>query len=283
MMTNTTMLWWALLCSVSIINVLAWGATAAVAHRRSPTLHPAVRQAMRLQMLLSAGYVLGCAYRSAFPVYDVGRQVLVDSWLSSVVVGRSVATVAELCFAAQWALLMHGIAQVNQHRPGVRVAHCVMPMIVAAELCSWHAVLTTSNLGHVFEETLWGLCAAALVASLLLVWPRCNRALRPSLAAAAAIGVAYVLYMFQVDVPMYWTRWLAESERGQVPLTLAQGLLDASGRWTVTHRWTDWQAEVVWMSMYFSVAVWLSISLIHLPGRLSLDLATSEMPVLPAA
>jgi hypothetical protein len=144
-------------------------------------------------------------------------------------------------------------------------------------------VLTTSNLGHVFEETLWGLCAAALVASLLLVWPRCNRELKPALAAAATVGVAYVFYMFQVDVPMYWTRWLAESAHSQVPLTLAQGLLDASQRWTVTHRWTDWQAEVVWMSMYFSVAVWLSISLIHLPGRLTLGFAAPKAPALRAA
>ena len=268
-MTNTTMVWWAMLCAVSAFNIAAWSTSVALAHRRSLALNPVARQAMRLQILLSAGYVLGCAYRSAFPVYDVGRLVLVDSWLSSVMVGRSVATFAELCFAAQWALLMHSIAQANDHRLGLRVARLVMPMIVAAELCSWHAVLTTSNLGHVLEETLWGLCAAALVTSLLMVWPRCTRELRPAMAAAAAIGVGYVIYMFQVDVPMYWTRWLAESEHSRVPLTLAQGLFDASFRWTVTHRWADWQSEVVWMSMYFSLAVWLSIGLIHVPGRLS--------------
>jgi hypothetical protein len=281
-MKNTTLMWWGLLCAVSLFNVLAWSATAALAHRRSLTLHPLTRQAMRLQMLLSAGYVLGCAYRSVFPVYDVGRLVLVDSWLSSVVVGRTVATVAELCFAAQWALLMHGIAQASDHRLGLRVARLVMPMIVVAELCSWHAVLTTSNLGHVFEESLWGLCAAALVTSLVLVWPRCKRELRPALAAAAAIGVGYVVYMFQVDVPMYWTRWLAEAEHHRVPLTLAQGLIDASRRWTVTHRWTDWHAEVIWMSLYFSVAVWLSISLIHLSGRLAPGPAGAKTPALRA-
>jgi hypothetical protein len=282
-MSNTTMVWWALLCSVSIFNVLAWSAAATQAHRRSLTLHPATRQAVRLQMLLSAGYVLGCAYRSAFPVYDVGRLVLVDSWLSSVVVGRSVATVAELCFAAQWALLMHSMARANEHRFGMQVARCVMPMIVVAELCSWHAVLTTSNLGHVLEESLWGLCAAALVATLLFMWPRCHKQLRPALAAASTVGVGYVIYMFRVDVPMYWARWLAESEHGQAPLTLAQGLVDASVRWTVTHRWADWQSEVIWMSMYFSVAVWLSISLIHLPGRLSPGPAALKMPQLRAA
>jgi hypothetical protein len=272
-MNNTTMVWWALLCTVSLFNVLVWSATAARAHRRSLGLHPLTRQAMRLQAWLSAGYVLGCAYRSVFLVYDVGRQVLVDSWLSSVVVGRSVATIAELCFAAQWALVMHSVAQANGNRPGLRMAHWVMPMIVAAELCSWYAVLTTSNLGHVLEESLWGLCAAAFIGTLVLVWPRCGREVRPALAVAVAIGLGYVVYMFQVDVPMYWTRWLAEVEQGRVPLTLVQGLIDASGRWTVSDRWTDWRPEVVWMSLYFSIAVWMSIGLIHLPCRLKPVLA----------
>jgi hypothetical protein len=155
-------------------------------------------------------------------------------------------------------------------------------MIVCAELCSWHAVLTTSNLGHVFEESLWGLCAAALVSSLLLMWPRCKRELRPALAAAAVVGVGYVVYMFQVDVPMYWTRWLAEAEQQRVPLTLAQGLIDASGRWTVSHRWTDWQSEALWMTLYFSVAVWFSISLIHVAARLGAGAARHTPPILRA-
>jgi hypothetical protein len=33
----------------------------------------------------------------------------------------------------------------------------------------------------------------------------------------------------------------------------------------VSHRWQDWQNEVAWMSLYFSVAVWLSIALVHAP------------------
>ncbi|MEK8050098.1 hypothetical protein AACH10_07600 [Ideonella sp. DXS22W] len=274
-MTDPTLWWWALLCTVSAVNALAWGRAAWWARHHAPALPGEARRAIRWQLLLSAGYVLGCAYRSAFPVYDVGRQVLVDSWLSSVMMGRSVATVAELCFAAQWALLMHLAARANGHRLGLRVAAAVMPMIVTAEICSWHAVLTTSNLGHVIEETLWGLCAAALVLSLVLMWPRCDRALRPPLAAAAAIGVAYVVYMAQVDVPMYWGRWLAEAQRGHAPLSLAQGVVDASTRWVVSHRWADWQAEVVWMTLYFSVAVWLSIGLIRVPARLAASRATT--------
>lgn len=277
-MTDATLLWWALLCTVSAGNALAWLLAARWARRHASTLPAAVRRAIAWQLLLSAGYVLGCAYRSAFPVYDVGRQVLVDSWLSSVMVGRSVATVAELCFAAQWALLLRHVALASGDRASLRVAGAVMPLIVAAELCSWHAVLSTSNLGHVFEETLWGLCAAALVLSLVRMWPRCPRRLQPPLAGAAAVGVAYVVYMAQVDVPMYWARWLAEEQRGHLPLPLAQGWVDASTRWVVSQRWADWQSEVVWMTLYFSAAVWLSIALIRVPARL---VAAGAAPVRP--
>src|SRR6186713_3195989 len=67
------------------------------------SMSPEAYSARRLQLLVSAGYVFGCAFRSFLPVFDVPRVTLVDSWLSSAMVGRSVATVAELCFAIQWA------------------------------------------------------------------------------------------------------------------------------------------------------------------------------------
>lgn len=256
--------WWFFLCAVAGFNVLAWTLSAAALSRRQPALSTEEYGVRRLQLLLSAGYVLGCAFRSALPVYDVPRFVLFDTWLSSVVVGRSVATFAELCFAAQWALLMREISRATGSGVG-RVTALVVPLIAVAELCSWYAVLTTSNLGHVFEETIWGLAAALLVTSMAWIWPRCSPLLRRMLAAWCAAGIAYVLFMFAVDVPMYWTRWLADEASGRNYLGLAQGLLDASDRWIVSHRWQDWRNEVVWMSLYFSVAVWMSIGLVHAP------------------
>jgi hypothetical protein len=219
----------------------------------------------RLQVLLSAGYVSGCAFRSALPVYDVQRMVIVDSWLSSVVVGRSVATIAELCFVAQWALMLREISRSTGSGVGRTTSRVVVPLILVAEVCSWYSVLTTSNLGHVIEESIWGLSAALMVASLVAIWPVCDAAVRRLLAAWCAMGVAYVSFMFLVDVPMYWSRWLADEASGRPYLDLAQGLVDVSQRWVVSHNWSDWKSEVVWMSLYFSVAVWLSIALIHAP------------------
>jgi hypothetical protein len=96
MMTTPVFAWWVLLCVVSAVNVCAWVVCAAVLRRRQSLMAPDVYAMRRLQLWLSAGYVLGCGFRSVLPVYDVPRLCLFDTWLSSVVVGRSVATFAEL-------------------------------------------------------------------------------------------------------------------------------------------------------------------------------------------
>jgi hypothetical protein len=43
--------------------------------------------------------------------------------------------------------------------------------------------------------------------------------------------------------------------------------MDVTQRRVVSHRWQDWKTEVMWMSLYFSVAVWISIFLIHAAAR----------------
>jgi hypothetical protein len=264
-MSNEVFIWWFMLCLVSGLNVLALLWSARVLHKSQSRVAPEVFAWRRWQLLLSGGYVLGCAYRSVLPVFDVQRICLFDSWMSSVIVGRSVATVAELCFVTQWALLMHQISKVTGSRRGLLAARAVLPLIAIAETCSWYSVLTTSNIGHVVEESLWGITAALLVASLLSVWPHSRARLRPLLLAMCATGVAYVAFMFLVDVPMYWARWLADEASGRQYLSLGQGVLDTSGRWVVSQQWQTWRSEVLWMSLYFSVAVWLSLGFVHVP------------------
>ena len=265
MMSVSIFSWWHFLCAVAGLNIVAWLLSAAALNRRQAVLSPEAYALRRLQVLLSAGYVLGCAFRSALPVYDVPRICLFDTWLSSVIVGRSVASFAELCFVTQWALLLREASRATGSVVGKTTSSVVVPLIVIAETCSWYSVLTTSNLGHVVEESIWGLGAALLVASLVAIWPRCSARMRPLLAAWCIAGVVYVAYMFLVDVPMYWSRWIADEASGRHYLSITQGILDASERWVVSHRWDDWKSEVAWMSMYFSVAVWLSIALIHAP------------------
>jgi len=279
MMSSGVFSWWAILCAVGALNVAAWALSAVRLRRRQVQLSSECYIARRRQLVLSAVYVFGCAFRSVLPVYDVPRICLFNIWLSSVVVGRTVATIAELCFVAQWALMLRESARVSGSVVARRVSKSVVPMIVVAELCSWYSVLTTSNLGHVFEEMIWGVSAALVVASMMVVRPHCASIPRSVFVVWCAAGVAYVAYMFVVDVPMYWSRWVADEATGRHYLTLAQGLVDVSERRVVSHSWNDWKSEIAWMTLYFSVAVWMSISFIHTPEQRRLrHRAVTSMP-----
>jgi hypothetical protein len=265
MMTISVQSWWFCLCAVATINIFAWALVAKTHRQRQHELPADVYMLRRIQLTLSAVYVLGCAFRSVLPVYDIPRLVMFDSWLSSVVVGRSVATIAELCFVAQLAVMLYELSRAVGSSFARRVSLIVVPLIAIAESFSWYSVLTTANIGHVVEESLWGITAGLMVVSLVAIRPRCTGRLRYVLDACCVAGIGYVAFMFLVDVPMYWSRWLADEAVGRSYLSIAQGLSDVSGRWTVSHRWQDWRHEVPWMTLYFSVAVWFSMSLIHAP------------------
>jgi hypothetical protein len=213
-----------------------------------------------MQLLLSAVYVAGCAFRSALPVIDIPRLVLIDSPISSVLVGRSVATLAELCFAAQWALLLHATASLGASPFVQAVSFAVVPLIVLAEACSWYAVLTTDQRAHALENSLWGLSGALVVAGILVIGPHRLGALYP---AVIACGAAYVVFIFVYDVPMYWSRWLVDQANGRKYLSVADGRVDVRRRWTVSYRWEDWRNEIPWMTLYFTFGVWISIWLVY--------------------
>ena len=58
-----------------------------------------------------------------------------------------------------------------------------------------------------------------------------------------------------------------------------------STRWIVTHELAEWKGEIVWMSLYFSVAVWASLALCvfssledHLPRYRTESTVTSWSP-----
>lgn len=267
MTSFTVTSWWYLLCATAAVNVLAWALSAAVVKRDQSVMSADSYIACRRQLVLSAVYVFGCAFRSAHPVFDIPRLVLFNGWLSSVVVGRSVATVAELSFVAQWALLFRQCAGASEWTFTRIVPVAIVPLIALAEVCSWYAVITTSNAGHVVEEAIWGSTAALMLIAMVLVRARWTGARRRVLIGWCVVGAAYVAFMFLHDVPMYWSRWMIDEETGRHYLSIWQGLTAISHQRVVSHRWQDWKSEMAWMSLYFSVAVWISIAFVHVAVR----------------
>jgi len=191
----------------------------------------------------------------------VQRICLYDSWLSSVLVGRSVATIAELCFMTQMALHLRRLAAARGAALALTLSRLIVPIIATAETCSWYAVLTTNYIGNACEESLWAVAGALLLAGCVALWPRSGARLRRLLLVPFVAAPGYLAFMATVDIPMYLTRWRADQLAGRRYLSLTEGLRDLARRWIVTRQWSDWRTEIPWMTLYFSVAVWISIAL----------------------
>jgi hypothetical protein len=258
--SNPLAWWWSLLTLVSGANIAVWFLLYRQFHEL-PAGNPGSTSGMELMLLLCAAYVFGCAFRSFLPRADVQRICLFDTWLSSVVVGRSVATVAEICFAAQWALILHQLGTMTAADTTLNAAWVILPLILIAECFSWYAVLTTNYLGNAIENSLWAVAFFVVGIGLCRLLPEFDAPVRVVLAIAIAGIAGYLAFLMTVDVPMYLSRWRAGLADGSKLLTPLQGLRDVSTRWVVTHDLAEWKGEIAWMSLYFSLAVWASLAL----------------------
>ncbi len=259
--SNPVAIWWCCLAVVSAVNIALWLKLQAYSSWTVPRSSTGGILAIEPLMLLAAAYVFGCAFRSILPRADVQRICLFDTWLSSVMVGRSVATVAELCFAAQWAIVLRELGKFTHSDTTKNIANAIVPLIALAECCSWYAVISTNFLGNVLENSIWTVTFVLVGVALLRLLLNFRGPVRVAIAAAALGAACYVAFMISVDVPMYFARWQADLADGKPLLGLFSGLHDLATRWIVTHDIASWQDEIAWMSLYFSAAVWSSLLL----------------------
>jgi len=258
--SNPVALWWRFLVTVSALNVALLVGLRAV-YRANPFGAANAIFAAEPLALLSAVYVFGCAFRSFLPRADVERICLFNTWLSSVLMGRSVATLAELCFAVQWVIILRELGRVAHSDTAKNIAKLILPLIALAEICSWYAVISTNFLGNVLENSLWTIAFALVAAALIRLAASFHGIVRWFIVATVAGAAGYVLFMVTIDVPMYLQRWQAAIASGKPVLGLFAGLHDLASRWIVTHDIARWRPEIAWMSLYFSIAVWASLLL----------------------
>jgi hypothetical protein len=264
-MPSALMIWWSGLCTAAAINIVAW-VLAAWQLKRRKARTPVDIHAVRERLLwLAAIYVLGCGFRSVFPMLDVPRICLHDTWISRIIVGRSVATVAELSFAAQLALLLRVASVAAGGGIAAVASRLVVPFILFAELFCWAAVLTANYLMHALENSLWTLMAVLAIAALVSLRFRAADQRRRFFGLGIACATGYVVYMGLLDVPMYVSRWHTELAAHHQYLSLSAGFAEILQRCTVMREWSAWRQDVPWLSLYFTVAVWISIALAHAP------------------
>ena len=141
---RNTIIWWVILSSISTLNIAIWlhsyrtllGARSLDddgARGGDGDGHPY----QRYHLMLSGIYVFACAYRSFLPRIDLERYCLWDTMLSSIFLGRSAATVAEISFAGQIALFLHHLGEVHDHPRARVLAIVLVPAITIAQCFCW--------------------------------------------------------------------------------------------------------------------------------------------------
>lgn len=290
---HLTLRWWITLSTIAIVNIGLWsysyylilnndqkgegdadGGTSSSSNENDNNTHPYQRH----HLYLSGIYVFVCAYRSFLPRIDLERYCLFDTRLSSIFLGRLAATIAEISFAAQIALFLYHIGEVHDHIWTQRLALCLVPTIFTAQCFCWCGVVTLNHLYHAIEESIWAVSAlfiSGVMGSLAYYQPECC-------GRAGIVGMVmcmvFFIFMVTVDVPMYVKRWRAGQEymmkmrmskddggkkKPIMYMNSFEGSIDAMERRVVTKSWHVWKEETLWLTLYFSTAVWLSLLLIH--------------------
>jgi hypothetical protein len=258
--TNPVAVWWAFLVTVSGANIALWLLLHSNFQRRAASLRVGILR-IEIMVVLCAAYVFGCAFRSILPRADVQRIALFDTWLSSVFIGRSVATIAEVCFVIQWAIVLRQLGRMVRSDTVTNISILIVPLILIAECFSWYAVITTHYLGNAIENSLWAVAFTLIAIALCRLQYDFHGLVRIVIGTMVAGIAFYVAFLVVIDVPMYLGRWRTDLASGKELLGLVSGLYDVGTRWAVTHDVAQWQDEIAWMSLYFSAAVWSSLAL----------------------
>jgi hypothetical protein len=250
---NRTYIWWKFLCVTATVNVVVW--LAAIWMRSD------MQSFSYAQPVLSGIYVLVCAFRSFYPRIDLERYCLHDNPLSSVALGRSFATIAELCFSIQCALLIHDLGILLASPAITFISYMIVPIIILAQTFCWQATLSLNHFWHGMEEVAWVvmifLAACCFVTGFVML-DGVHRVLM-GIGLLSCIGGAYI--MLFIDIPMYFSRKLEGSKSGMKYLTVAEGINDAFSRRVQTSDWNVWKKEALWITPYFTFGVWMSIGM----------------------
>lgn len=225
---------------------------------------------------LAVPFVMECIWRSVFPSVYNSRQTFFDTFLNSILIDRTLAAVGEVTWMAQVALaLLHLCAdkRVGARRQISFIAYLVVVFAVAGEVNSYLGVTTTSCLFEVIEESFWTAIYAVLMPVGIFVFFQLRRLPKGEVSKGAKIfsgfcfvqGLYNLPYQCLVYVPMYYSRWREDVSNQKTYSSFGPGLWNAASHRVPTRDWKDWESEWLWMSLYFSCAVWSSILLLWAP------------------
>ncbi len=261
-------IWWMFITIISLYNIYTL-----MNHWRKWFLSPS--GAFQMKMLyLSTIYVFVCAVRAIWPRKDVDRICFFDHQISTVFIGRSIATIAELCFVKQLSLVLKcTVFRYNSNINGNNLWFMngykyYVSFILIAEIFSWTGVATKCQIWNAFEESIWMITALHMTISYILLYrARIKRSGKDKKVFLSFIvcGIGYVIFMCFIDIPMYAERYYIDTYVNNVNyLSFNEGVVDLMQCKQIIHDFSVWWEDIPWMTAYFSVGVWISMYFINI-------------------
>eukprot|EP01084_Bolivina_argentea_P282077 482758_1 len=267
-LTSDTILsytWWVFITIISIYNIYK------LIHYWKNWCMSQLNNFQKKMLYLSTIYVFVCAIRAIWPRKDVDRICFFDRGISTVFVGRSIATIAELCFVKQLSLVLKEIVDLyGVKNVSIYGYEYYVSFISIAEICSWIGVATKCQIWNACEESIWMITAAHMTYTYYLLYFNQNipKKIKWSFLYFIFFGLLYVIFMCVIDIPMYVERYFYVDNPNEY-LSLSDGIIDLMYCKYITHSFKIWWEDIPWMTGYFSVGVWLSLYLINIQNIIS--------------
>ena len=282
-LNNFTLSWWLSLSTISIINILFFSYYIC-SLKNIPTIHIYL-------ILLAFTYTIVCAIRSVWLRKDVAQTCFFDSKISTPLVGRTLATIAEICYVLLILIVLTNITKDISKITNKKYYHTlltlkiILPIIIIAEIFSWLGCITKYYLWNAAEESLWMISgiilitiSATLYLSLKTISPNNKtKSLSLFLTVFLFFTIIFVLFMITIDIPMYYNRWkktdgnndgivswkefINDFKNKNNKLSL-QSLLNLNSCKKISKDFTVWKEEIPWFTGYFTLGVWSSIAIV---------------------
>ncbi len=221
--------------------------------------------------VLSIVYTVVCAVRALFPKKDLARTCFFDHKLSYPTFGRTIATIAELSYIKLLVLILSEVIKDIEVLKPIHsfipyIIEFIFPIIVIAQSCSWTGSITKNNIWNAIEESIWLISFFILKIINIILYlnimnissPKIDE-IKKLLIISIICGTAFVIFMYNIDVPMYLKRWHNDKTKH---LSFFEGIRDMNQCKKVSKSYEVWKSEIPWQTGYFTFAVWSSILLV---------------------
>lgn len=216
-------------------------------------------------------FTITCAVRSIYPRCDSTGFCIHKNSISTPIVGRSMATFAEISFG----ILIVKIVNIFLNSTNEKINNqnlnnllnfnnisLILPII--AQVFCWIGITTKNSLYNCIEESLWTLFGFSkfytLIKLINIIGDNNDFKLR-NIKNVSKYGAVfcflYILFMIIIDVPMYFKRYYNDIKNKKKFLSFKDGFKTLFNC-KKNLDFNIWKKEIPWLTFYFTFVVWVT-------------------------